>query len=60
MKAKARRLYPSSISPDRLADHLAQCSCPMCGNPRRHFGEVTRAERRAELSAHEQVREVGA
>ena len=22
------------------------CSCPMCGNPRRHFGEVTIQERR--------------
>lgn len=22
------------------------CSCPMCGNPRRHFGELTRQERR--------------
>ena len=22
----------------------AKCSCPMCGNPRRHFGEVTRQE----------------
>lgn len=23
------------------------CSCPLCGNPRRHFGEVTLQERRA-------------
>lgn len=23
------------------------CSCPMCGNPRRHFGERTVQERRA-------------
>ena len=23
------------------------CSCPMCGNPRRHFGELTVQERRA-------------
>jgi hypothetical protein len=22
------------------------CSCPMCGNPRKHFGEQTRQERK--------------
>lgn len=25
----------------------APCSCPACGNPRRHFGETTMCERRA-------------
>jgi len=25
------------------------CSCPMCGNPRRHFGERTVQERRMEV-----------
>jgi len=25
------------------------CSCPMCGNPRRHFGKPTMQERRATL-----------
>jgi hypothetical protein len=25
------------------------CSCPMCGNPRKHFGEVTRQEKLAEI-----------
>lgn len=24
----------------------ASCSCPMCGNPRKHFGELTPQERR--------------
>lgn len=24
------------------------CSCPLCGNPRRHFGERTRQERQAQ------------
>lgn len=24
------------------------CSCPMCGNPRRHFGEKTIQEKRAD------------
>lgn len=22
------------------------CSCPMCGNPRKHFGEITRQEKK--------------
>ena len=45
MKAKARRVYPHDASA-RNANHLAACSCPMCGNPRRYFGELTRQERR--------------
>ena len=32
----------------RLHDHLAACSCAMCGNPRKFSGERTRQERRAE------------
>ena len=39
---------------EMLADHLKTCSCPMCGNPRRHFGERTLQERRADLSEREQ------
>lgn len=27
----------------------ARCSCEMCGNPRRHFGRVTRQELAADL-----------
>lgn len=26
----------------------APCSCPLCGNPRRHFGEMTLQELRAD------------
>jgi len=33
--AKARKLYPGMKCPAVLADHLAACSCWMCGNPRR-------------------------
>ncbi len=36
-KAKARRLYPHDTRA-RNANNLTVCSCPMCGNPRRHFG----------------------
>jgi len=38
--------------------HLAACSCHMCGNPRRYWGEVTMPERRAAVDAEEQLREV--
>lgn len=31
----------------RLLRTRAPCSCPMCGNPRRHWGEHTVQERRA-------------
>jgi len=35
----------------------ARCSCHMCGNSRRFFGEVTYQEEKAALSAKEQVTE---
>jgi hypothetical protein len=44
MKAKARKVYPWCSVPQKHANHLAVCSCPGCGNPRRHFGERTRRE----------------
>lgn len=28
----------------KRADHLATCSCNMCGNPRKFYGEKTRQE----------------
>lgn len=31
----------------KMANHGKLCSCYMCGNPRRHFGEPTIQERRA-------------
>jgi len=30
-------------------DHLAGCSCSLCGNPRRHIGERTLQERRRDI-----------
>lgn len=36
-----------------------QCSCWMCGNPRKYFHERTRKELQAEFSYIEQLREVG-
>jgi len=49
MKAKARKLYPHDPAA-KLANHLAQCSCHMCGNARRFekADRLTIQERRAE------------
>jgi hypothetical protein len=33
----------------RMANHGKLCSCYMCGNPRRHHGELTMQERRSAL-----------
>jgi hypothetical protein len=33
----------------RAANARHHHACAMCGNPRRHFGEVTRQEKRAKL-----------
>ncbi|WP_407529417.1 hypothetical protein [Methylobacterium oryzisoli] len=52
MKDKAVRVYGryDKRDPKRheaIANHLAHCSGPCCGNPRRWFGEMTMQERRA-------------
>lgn len=55
MKARYRRkerLHPYWRSDDpasagKYANHGCTCSCWMCGNPRRHLGELTMQERRA-------------
>lgn len=53
MKAKALRVYPDQPDAVRLADHLKNCSCVLCGNPR-HFRKraerLTLQERRAALA----------
>ncbi|QDV38599.1 hypothetical protein [Tautonia plasticadhaerens] len=56
MIERARRClkFTGIPDPDREAfalrnhDHLASCSCWMCGNPRRHLGEPTIQERRGD------------
>lgn len=55
MKAKARRLYPHDPKA-RLANHLAVCSCPMCGNPRRWDGKGRFSEERTKAVAHQDIR----
>jgi hypothetical protein len=51
MKAKAVRLHPEWEFPQMYAEHLATCSCWMCGNPRRYFkgdAKITMQERKAQ------------
>jgi len=38
-----------------MATTPARCSCHMCGNPRKWFGQSTRQEKRADLEMHEQL-----
>lgn len=45
MKARARRVYPHDEN-GKFAEHLAKCSCWMCGNARKHEGDTIQ-ERRA-------------
>jgi len=35
----------------RLTQTRTPCSCPMCGNPRRHFGTPTIQEQRSRADA---------
>lgn len=49
-KERARRFFPWCENPEKYADHLASCSCWMCGNPRKYFGLKTMQELRADLN----------
>ena len=57
MKVKAERVYYYNVpgTARKIANHLANCSCWMCGNPRRYFWEKTRQELKSELDFREQL-----
>lgn len=57
MKKRAQKLYPHDENA-RLANHLAACSCHMCGNPRKHFSEPTMQEKRAMQDARQQLERI--
>lgn len=40
-KHKARKLYPNDPS-GKMANHLTSCSCHMCGNQRKYYGDSWR------------------
>lgn len=33
----------------------ARCSCPVCGNPRRHFGELTIQEKKRRINIEQEL-----
>jgi len=37
--------------------HCKPCSCYMCGNPRKHFGDVTMREKKSKESFLEEIEE---
>lgn len=59
MKAKARRFYPHDPKA-RSANHLAVCSCWMCGNPRRYKQGAPWNEHRRILAWEEAVKDTEA
>lgn len=43
----------------RHRDNMTTCSCWMCGNPRRHHGDMSLAERRASDAAKAEIHDAG-
>lgn len=61
LKRVRSRYYDGSVSEKQLQllIHTRKpCSCYMCGNPRRHFSEVTRQEELSDLELQEYLLEV--
>jgi len=42
-----------------MHNHFTDCSCPMCGNPRRHYEERTVQERKHFESMRNQLKQLG-
>ncbi|MFG6080398.1 hypothetical protein ACEUZ9_000949 [Paracoccus litorisediminis] len=56
MKARAIAAF-SDLDPANailIANHMKSCSCHMCGNPRRYWGEITLQEKRQALRERDQ------
>jgi len=43
----------------RMIHTRANCSCAMCGNPRKYFGEVTRQEQVSDMDIKEWEQDTG-
>ncbi len=52
------RLQTAKKYSDRAYKQYQSCSCYMCGNPRKWFGERTRKEIGAEIDYKEQLEEM--
>jgi hypothetical protein len=53
MVEKARRIYPDHSCPKQMANNLKDCSCFLCGNPRKYGEEPTLACLIADLNWHD-------
>lgn len=53
--------YPKKWFEDNIRrqyNNMAKCSCPMCGNARRHFGEITLEEKRFRQLMEDQINDL--
>ncbi|NDV50176.1 hypothetical protein [Salipiger sp. PrR003] len=57
MKRRARAVRPWDTQATN-ADHLAECPCHMCGNPRRHWGQLTMPELKFRDMAEFQIKDI--
>lgn len=56
LEARKKWIYNASRF---MINTCPNCSCPMCGNPRRHFSVITRQEQRNKLNFEEEVNDLG-
>lgn len=59
-KRQVRKYWGGVFSDDvamigKIATTPCMCSCPLCGNPRRHFRKLTLNERRSDIYMKEQL-----
>jgi len=47
-------LYNATV----FANHLKMCSCNGCGNPRKHFGDITNQEKKSNIGFKQQLNEL--
>lgn len=57
LKKKITEMFSKLRTPEIHIDTPKRCSCPACGNPRKHFGEKTREEKINEIKFQEEIEE---
>jgi hypothetical protein len=60
-KRHLREMYwvvENSVNEKIMIDTPVRCSCFMCGNPRRHYGEITIQEQRIRLEEKDELEEI--
>lgn len=61
LKKKRAKNFPdwkdkTPVGVGKLFQTPAACSCPMCGNPRKHFNEFTIQEKKQIEDMHDQIK----